>query len=97
MSVARRNRIVAFECVAGPVGGHAAKLLIGQYLGEQVKQHARVPDVAARNLNGPHIQCFPINSDTYFAAKAETETTMLTRVLLAFTFSLDACAVDQQV
>lgn len=97
MGVARRNSIVAFACVTGPVSGHAAKLLIGRYPGEQVRQHWRIPDAAARKLDGPYLRCFLINSYMSLAPKAVFGSTMLARIPLAFALSIDACAIYQQV
>jgi hypothetical protein len=50
-----------FTCMRG--GRNAADFLIGRYLVEQVGQHVRIANAAARDLNGPYLQRFLVNAD----------------------------------
>ena len=90
MCFTRRNRIMAFARIVGPVGSHAAKLLIGRDLAEQVGQHRGVANTAAGDLNGPYLQRFLIDTNMYLAPEPSLGAAVLARVPLPFTLSFDA-------
>ena len=97
MRITRRNRIVAFARIVGPVGSHAAKLLIGRDLAEQVGQHRGVANTTAGDFDRTDLKRFLINSYMYLAPKTPFGSTMLACVSLPFTLSFDARTVDQKV
>ena len=78
-------------------GSNAAQLLVWWDLVEQVRQHWRVANAAAGDLNGPYLQRFLINSYMYLAPKTTFGPTMLACVPLAFALNFDACAIYQKV
>ncbi len=97
MRITRRNCIVAFARIVGPVGSHAAKLLIGRDLAEQVGQHRGVANTTAGDFDRTDLKRFRIYSNMYLAPQAALGAAMLARVPLAFTLRLDARTIDQQV
>ena len=97
MGVAGCNSVVAFTRVVGSIGGNAAEFLVWWDLFEQIRQHRRVANAAAGDLNGPYLQRFLINSYMYLAPKTPFGSIMLACVPLAFTLSFDARTIDQQV
>ena len=97
MCFTRRNRIVAFARIVGPVRSHAAKLLIGRDLAEQVGQHRGIANTTAGDFDRTDLKCFLIYSDMYLAPEPSLGAAMLARVPLPFTLSFDARTIDQQV
>jgi len=108
MGIAGCTSIVAFARVVGSIhcpagallpkeGSNAAQLLVWWDLVEQVRQHWRVANAAAGDLNGPYLQRFLINSYMYLAPKTTFGPTMLACVPLAFALNFDACAIYQKV
>ncbi|KAA8603155.1 hypothetical protein AL036_22595, partial [Salipiger aestuarii] len=59
--------IVTLACIVGAVCGDAADLLIGRDLVEQLRQHGRIADVAAGELDGPDFQCFLVDPEMNLA------------------------------
>ena len=96
MRITRRNRIVAFARIVGPVSSHAAKLLIGRDLAEQVGQHRGIANTTAGDFDRTDLKRFRIYSDMYLAPEPSLGAAMLARVPLPFTLSFDASAIDQQ-
>ena len=88
---------MALSGVMGAVGGNATNLLIRRDLVQQFWQDRRVTNVAACALAGPDLQRFFVDADMYLAPDAAFGATVLAGVPLAFTFGLDAGAVDEQV
>lgn len=88
---------MAFACIICSVRRDAAKLLIKWDLAEQVWQHRAVPDTAARYLDRADLQRFFFDPNVDLAPQAALWTAMLAGIPLAFAFSLNACAVYQQV
>lgn len=97
MCITRRNRIVAFARIVSPVGSHAAKLLIGRDLAEQVGQHRGVANTTAGDFDSSDLQCFRIYSNMYLAPEPSLGVAVLARVLFSLAFSFDARAIYQQV
>ena len=67
MRITRRNRIVAFARILGPVGSHAAEVLIGRDLAEQVGQHRGIANAATGDFDRTDLKRFRIYSDMYLA------------------------------
>ena len=82
-----------FTCMRG--GGDAAKVLVRRDMVEQVWQHRRIADPAARYLNGAYLQRFLIDTNKYRAPQSAFGPAVLAYVPLTFAFSFDACAVHQ--
>jgi hypothetical protein len=97
MRITRRNRIVAFARIVGTVRSHAAKLLIGRDLAEQVGQHRGVANTTAGDFDRTDLKRFRIYTNMYLAPQAALGAAMLARVPLPFTLSFDARTIDQQV
>ena len=97
MRITRRNRIVAFARIVGPVGSHAAKLLIGRDLAEQVGQHRGVANTTAGDFDRTDLQRFRIYTNMYLAPEPSLGAAVLARVPLAFTLRFDARTIDQKV
>ena len=97
MRITRRNRIMAFARIVGTVRSHAAKLLIGRDLAEQVGQHWGVANTTAGDFDRTDLKRFRIYTNMYLAPQAALGSTMLACVPLAFTLRLDASAIDQKV
>lgn len=88
---------MAFAGVVGAIGGHGTDLLICRGLVEQIRQNGDITNVAAGDLEGPHLQRFLVDPDVYLAPDAPLGAAVLAGVPLALTLGLDAGAVDQQV
>jgi|GEM_PF-1045484 hypothetical protein len=97
MRITRRNRIVAFARILGPVGSHAAEVLIGRDLAEQVGQHRGIANAATGDFDRTDLKRFRIYSDMYLAPEPSLGAAVLARAPLAFTLSFDASAIDQKV
>ena len=97
MCFTRRNRIVAFARIVGPVRSHAAKLLIGRDLAEQVGQHRGIANTTAGDFDRTDLKRFRIYTNMYLAPEPSLGAAMLARVPLPFTLSFDARTIDQQV
>ena len=97
MRITRRNRIVAFARIVGTVRSHAAKLLIGRDLAEQVGQHRGVANTTAGDFDRTDLKRFRIYTNMYLAPEPSLGAAMLARVPLPFTLSFDARTIDQQV
>lgn len=97
MGVSGCNRIMAFARVVSTIGSDAAKVLVRRDLVEQVWQHGRIADPAARYLNCTYFQYFLIDANMYLSPEAAFCPAMLARIPLTFILCLDACAVYQEV
>ena len=97
MRITRRNRIVAFARILGPVGSHAAEVLIGRDLAEQVGQHRGIANTTAGDFDRTDLKGFRIYTNMYLAPQAALGAAVLARVPLPFTLSFDARTIDQQV
>jgi len=80
MGIAGRNRIVAFACIVCTVRSDAADLFVRPNLVEQVREHRRVPNAAARRLNCAYLQCILVDPDMYLAPEAAFGAAVLARV-----------------
>ena len=89
--------LAAFSGAVGAVGSHGADLFVYRDLIEQIRQGGCVTDVAAGDLDGPHIHRFLINADIYLATDTSFGAAVLAGVPLAFTLGLDAGAIGQKV
>ena len=97
MGTSRGNRLVAFSRVIRAICGDAADVLIGRDLGQEFGQHGSITNVAAGDFDRSDFKRFLIDAYVYLTPDAAFGTTMLASVPLAFTFGLDACAVDKEV
>lgn len=97
MGATRGNRVMAFACVIGTIGGHRSNTLIGLDLVEQLRQHGCVAHIAGRDLDGTNLQRFLVDPDVYFAPNPALRPAVLAGIPLAFALRLDARAVDQKV
>ncbi len=97
MGTTRGNRIMAFAGIVGTIGGNRSDVLIFGCLVEQFRQHGGVTHIVSRDFDSPNFQCFLVDAYMYLAPDASFGATMLTRILLAFTFQLDASTVDKKV
>ena len=88
---------MAFAGVIGAVGSHGTDLFVCRDLIEQIRQDGCVTDVAAGDLDGPHLQRFLVNADMYLAPDTSFGAAVLAGVPLAFTLGLDAGAIDHEV
>lgn len=89
--------VVTLARIVGPVCGDVADLLIGRDLAEQLRQHGRIADIAASELDRPDFQCFLIDPEVNLAPDAAFGAAMLAGIPLTFTLNLDPGAVDQEV
>ena len=92
MMVPIRNGIMALARVKGAVCGDATDLLFGWDLIEQFRQHGRVADASAGELDGSDLQCLLVDPEVDFAPDPPFGTAMLARIPLAFTLDLDTGA-----
>jgi len=108
MGISGFNGVMAFARVVSTIGGDAAEVLVRRDLVEQVWQHRRIANPAARDLNDAYLQRFLIDTNMYLAPQsafgparcpagycAAIPERGLARVPLTFAFSFDACAVHQ--
>ena len=94
MSTAVGDGIVAFARIVGAVSGEAAYLLISRDLVEQIGQDGCVAYMVAGDFNGSDFQRSLVDPEMNLAPDPSFWTAMFAGVPLAFTFSLDACAID---
>ena len=97
VGISRGNRIVVFACVVCPVNCNATEFLISGDQTEQVRQHGRVPDTAAGDLDSPYFQRLFINPNMYLAPQPSFGSTVLAYVPFSLAFSFDTRAVYQQM
>ena len=94
MGVSGGNRLVAFARVIRPVCGEAADVLIRRDLVQEFGQHGSITNVAAGDFDRPHFKRYLIDTNVYLTSNAAFGATVLACFPLAFTFGLDACAVN---
>ncbi len=88
---------MALARVVGSVGSDAGDLLVGRDLVKQLRQHGRIPDVAAGDLDSPDLKRFLINPKMDLAPDAALCTAVLACIPLPFALDLDTGAVDHEV
>ncbi len=72
-------------------------LHVSSNLAEQFGQHGRITNAATGDLDGPNFERLLVDADVDLAPETALRATMFAGVPLAFTFGLDASAVDQEV
>jgi hypothetical protein len=97
MGIASRNRIVASACIVCAVRRNTPDLFVWWNLVEQVREHRRISNAAARGLNCTYFQCSLIDPNVDFAPKAAFRAVMLTRVSLSYALNFNAGAIDEQM
>jgi len=70
MCITRRNRITAFARVISTIRCDTPEVMIRRDLVEQIRQHGRIADAAACDLNGADLQRFLINPNVDLAPQA---------------------------
>ncbi len=103
--------IMAGARVVGAVGRDGGDLLVRRDLGEQLRQHRSVADIAGGDLDRPHLQCFLVYADVDLAPDPALGAAMFAAVPCCalsrphrghgrsapFALDLDAGAVHEQV
>ncbi len=85
---------MAFARVIRCVCGDAANVLIRWDLVQEFWQHESTTNVVAGDFDRPHFKRFLIDTNVYLTSNAAFGATVLACFPLAFTFGLDACAVN---
>ena len=94
MGVSVGNRLVAFTGVVRPIRSNATDVLIGCNLVQKFGEHGCVTNVATGDFDRPHFERFLIDANVYLTPNTALGACVIVCVPLAFTFDLDACAVD---
>ncbi len=97
MGAAISYSIVALSSVIGAVGRDAGDLLVHRDLAYKIRQHGRVTDMAASDLDGPNLQCLLIDPKINLAPDPSLGVAVFARMPLTFALNLDPGAIDQRV